>query len=182
VTREKGQLDLVRAAAALRREGVNCTLALAGRVDSSAFVDELKAEIAREGLEQRVLFLGNLTVEELRDWYAASAAVAFPTYHHEGLGRVIIEAQAMETPVVAYATGGVAEGIESGRTGFLLATGDVAGLTARLRDLLAAPALGASLGARGRAVAEGHFSLAALAGRHEAFYSRVIATVPDRTG
>jgi len=181
VTREKGQLDLVRAAAALRRDGINCTLAFAGRVDSSGFVDELKAEISRSGLDDRVLFLGNLNVDELRDWYAASQVMAFPTYHHEGLGRVIVEAQAMETPVVAYATGGVAEGIDPGRTGFLLKTGDVAGLTARLRELLVSPELRASLGRNGRAAAESHFSLAALADRHEGFYRRVIATIPGRT-
>ena len=81
----------------------------------------------------------------------------------------------METPVVAYATGGVGEAIESGRTGFLLPTGDVDGLTARLRELLGSPGLRESLGAQGRAAAEGHFSLAALARRHEAFYLRVLA-------
>jgi glycosyltransferase involved in cell wall biosynthesis len=181
VTREKGQLDLVRAAAALRRDGINCTLAFAGRVDSSGFVDELKTEISRSGLDDRVLFLGNLNVDELRDWYAASQVMAFPTYHHEGLGRVIVEAQAMETPVVAYATGGVAEGIDPGRTGFLLKTGDVAGLTAGLRELLASPELRASLGRNGRAATESHFSLAALADRHEGFYRRVIATIPGST-
>ncbi len=174
VTREKGQLDLVRAAAALRRDGIECALAFAGRVDSSSFVDELRQEISRSGLEERVLFLGNLNVEELRDWYAASALMAFPTYHHEGLGRVIVEAQAMEKPVVAYATGGVAEGIDQGQTGFLLATGDVAGLTGRLRELLTSPELRASLGRNGRIAAESRFSLASLAERHEAFYLCVL--------
>ena len=180
VIRDKGQLDLVRAAAALRRDGVDCCLAFAGRVDSSGFVDELKSEIARAGLEGRVMFLGNLSVEELRDWYAASAVVAFPTYHHEGLGRVIIEAQAMEAPVVAYATGGVAEGINSSRTGFLLPTGDVNGLTTRLRELLESPSLRSTMGASGRAAVERHFSLAALAGRHEEYYVRVLATQGSR--
>jgi glycosyltransferase involved in cell wall biosynthesis len=179
VTREKGQHDLVRAAAALRRDGVDCTLAFAGRVDSSGFVNELKAQITRAGLEGRVLFLGNLSVEELRDWYAASSVVAFPTYHHEGLGRVIVEAQAMERPVIAYATGGVAEGIDHGQTGYLLTTGDVVGLTARLRELFAAPNLRGALGAKGRAAAEGRFSLAALADRHEVFYRRVLGTTSN---
>ena len=174
VVREKGQLDLVKAVAALHKAGVKCCIAFAGRADSSHFVEDLQTEIARAKLSSYVHFLGNLSVDELRDWYAASAVVAFPTYHHEGLGRIIVEAQAMERPVVAYATGGVAEGIESGETGFLLATGDIDGLTRRLGELLLSPALRASMGTRGRASAEAHFSLAAAAERHELFYMSVI--------
>lgn len=175
VVPEKGQMDLVRAVASFGGSGVACCIAFAGRVDDSSFVQELKEEIARAKLTDRVHFLGDLTVEQLRDWYAASTVVAFPTYHHEGLGRVIVEAQAMETPVVAYATGGVPDGIESGRTGYLLRTGDVAGLAGRLRELLSSPELKAAMGNSGRVAAENRFSLAALADRHEKFYLRVIA-------
>jgi glycosyltransferase involved in cell wall biosynthesis len=175
VVREKGQMDLVRALASLRNSSVDCCIAFAGRVDASGFGDELRRKIAQSNLIERVHFLGNLTVEELRDWYAASAIVAFPTYHHEGLGRVIVEAQAMGTPVVAYATGGVPEGIEQGRTGYLVPTGDIAGLTVRLRELLSSPSLRASMESAGRVAAESRFSLAALADRHERFYAQVIA-------
>ena len=175
VVREKGQMDLVRAAAQLRQSGVECCLAFAGRVDSSGFVGELQQEIARAGMTGCVRFLGEINVPELRDWYAASAVVALPTYHHEGLPRIILEAQAMGVPVVAYATGGVADGIASGRTGFLLPTGDVAGLADRLRELLASSSLRTAMGACGREMVETRFTLAALAERHERFYAQIIA-------
>jgi glycosyltransferase involved in cell wall biosynthesis len=175
VVQEKGQMDLVRAIASLRRSGLECSVAFAGRVDSSAFVDTLKQEIAQAGMTASVHFLGNLTLEELRDWYAASTIVAFPTYHHEGLGRVLVEAEAMGVPVIAYATGGVPEAFVPGQTGHLLKTGDVEGLAGKLRELLSSPATCQAMGARGRADAEERFSLAALADRHERFYRRVIA-------
>ncbi len=181
VTREKGQMDLIRAASSLRRSGIECCVAFAGRVDASGFAEELRQEIAREGMSERVRFLGELSVEDLRDWYAASTVVAFPTYHHEGLGRVIVEAQAMEKPVVAYATGGVPEGIVSGKTGYLVPTGDVAGLTARLRELLTSLSLCGLLGISGREMSENRFSLTALADRHERFYSQVL-TVRQASG
>ncbi len=174
VVREKGHLDLVRAAALLRQSGHECCLAFAGRLDSSGFVDELRTAIAKAGLDNNVRFLGDLSVEQLRDWYAASAVVAFPTYHHEGLGRVIVEAQAMEVPVVAYATGGVPDGIDSGRTGYLVRTGEIAGLADHLQQLLASPTLRATMGRAGRAAAESRFSLTALAERHEQFYLKII--------
>jgi glycosyltransferase involved in cell wall biosynthesis len=174
VARVKGHMDLIRSAAWLRQSGVKCSLAFAGRIDSSCFVRELFQAIARMGMNRQVHFLGELSAEELRDWYAASAVVAFPTYHDEGLGRVIVEAQAMRVPVVAYATGGVPEGIRSGHTGYLLPTGDIRGFADRLRELLASPSLRSSLGTNGRQAAEAHFRLAALADRHERFYSQII--------
>jgi glycosyltransferase involved in cell wall biosynthesis len=175
VIREKGQMDLVHAATTLRQIGLACCIVFAGRFDSSGFVDDLRQKITRVGLTDSVRFLGALSVEELRDWYAASTVVVLPTYHHEGLPRVILEAQAMETPVIAYSTGGVADGIVSGTTGFLLPTGDIAGLTSRLRELLSSPSLRASMGTCGREAAETRFSLFALADRHERFYAQVIA-------
>jgi glycosyltransferase involved in cell wall biosynthesis len=175
IVREKGQLDLVRAVSMLRKSGVICSIVFAGRADDSAFVDELRREIAETGLAESVRFLGNIGIEELRDWYAASAVVAYPTYHHEGLPRTVLESQAMGVPVVAYASGGVADGILAGKTGFLLPAGDIQGLTMRLRELLSSPALQASFGLRGRAEIEKRFSLPALADRHEQFYGKIIS-------
>jgi glycosyltransferase involved in cell wall biosynthesis len=175
VIREKGQMDLLRAVISLRQSGVQCGIAFAGRVDSSDFVAELRQKIADAGMTEFVAFLGNLSLEELRDWYAASTVVAFPTYHHEGLGRVIVEALAVGTPVIAYATGGVPEAIVEGRTGYLVKTGDIAGLTVRLRELLTVQSVREGMAKMGRADAEERFSLGALADRHERFYQRVIA-------
>lgn len=172
VVPEKGQMDLVHAARELLASGHSFSIAFAGRLDESEFVAQLKTEIARARLDDRVLFLGDLSVEDLRDWYAASSIVAFPTYHHEGLGRAIVEAEAMEVPVVAYATGGVPEAMIEGETGFLLRTGDVEGLAQSLRQLLESDALRTKMALRGRAFAEERFSLPALAERHEQFYLR----------
>ena len=174
VVREKGQLDLVHAAASLKQSGLSSFIAFAGRADSSSFIDELRHEIDRLEMTENVRFLGNLSVEELRDWYAASTVVAFPTYHHEGLGRVIVEAQAVGVPVVAYATGGVAEGIIHGVTGYLLPTGDTRGLATYLGELLTSPSMRNTMGTHGRSTVEKHFSLSALADRHERFYVQII--------
>jgi len=175
VVREKGPLDLVRAAGALREAGIKCTLIFAGRLDPSDFLDQLRNEISRLGMTESARFLGAIPVEALRDWYAAGMVMAFPTYHHEGLPRVVIEAQAMGIPVIAYATGGVPGAIVHENTGLLVPTGDVARLTQGLRRLLASGETRAAMGARGRQAVEKSFTLPALAARHEAFYLRSIA-------
>lgn len=176
VVRPKGHMDLIQAAAMIRRNGIPFAVGFAGRVESGLFVDELRARISHLGLSAHVHFLGELSVGALRDWYAASAVVAFPTYHHEGLGRVSLEAQAMHVPVVAYGTGGVAEGIDSGRTGYVVRKGDIGAMARRLGELLADPPGRIRMGAEGRRWVEGRFSLEALARRHEEFYLRVICS------
>jgi len=176
VVRTKGHLDLVKAAAALGRDGIAFAIGFAGRADSPSFTDELRRAIIQFGLVNHVQFLGELSVERLRDWYGASALVALPTYHHEGLGRVSLEAQAMQLPIIAYATGGVAEGIISGQTGYLVKTGDTEGLSLRLRELLVDAPKRKAMGRAGRQWVEERFSLGALAHRHEQFYLRVIAS------
>jgi glycosyltransferase involved in cell wall biosynthesis len=174
ITPTKGQLDLVRAAGELLRQGLRFHIAFAGRVDSEEFLVELKKEIVSAGLEKRVTFVGQLDASGLRDCYAASAILAFPTRHHEGLPRILLEAQAMELPVVVHDIGGTSEGIENGKTGFLISLGDRKNLVRRLGELLRDPARRKRFGVAGRKLVETKFSLDALAERHENFYRRAL--------
>jgi len=182
IVRPKGQLDLVRAAARLRSRGLDFQLAFAGRVESTSFLNELKLEITRHGLTDRIRFLGVLGPEALRDWYSVSTVMAFPTYHHEGLGRIIVEAQAMQVPVVAYATGGVSEGVINGKTGFLVTTGDIETFTNKIELLLRDPERCQQMGAAGRGFVVDRYSLDALADRHERFYTQIIASRSQAAG
>lgn len=174
VTREKGHLDLLIAAAELKRRGIKFNLAFAGRNEPGPFAAELKDTIASENLVDRVHFLGPLSVNLLRDWYGACAIVVLPTYHHEGLPRVVIEAQAMRKPVVAYSKGGVKEGLVNGRSGFVLKAGDISGLVARLAELLSDHQKIERFGEEARKLAVSRFGLVHLAQRHEQFYSSLI--------
>lgn len=173
--RTKGQLDLVRAARQLHDDGLPVAVAFAGREDSPDFVAELRHEVTRLRLGAHVRFLGQLPAQEIRGWFQASLATVFPTYHPEGLPRVTLESQAMQTPVVAYATGGIAEGIEDGKTGFLVPTGDLRGLVAAVARLLREPSLRARMGQDGRRRVEERFTVSAMCSRHEAFYSSLLA-------
>ena len=174
IVKPKGQLDVIRAAALLSAKGIRVAVRFAGRIDSPDFLAELKAEAQRAGLAEAVGFLGELNPIQLRGWYAASAALVFPTYHHEGLGRITIEAQAMGLPVVAYATGGVPEGVLDGQTGFLVPTGEIAALAERIEQLLRDAGLRKRMGENGRSFVTRTYSLEALAKRHEEYYTRTI--------
>ena len=172
ITEMKGHLDIVRALGLLAREGVSAILAFAGRQESSAFTEKLRRVMAKEGVQERVFFVGELTSEELRNWYSASDIVVFPSYA-EGLGRVLLEAQAMERPVVAYEVGGVAEAIRHGDGGFLVRSGDIEGLASRLKELLENQEKRYKMGECGRRFVLERFSLESLTIRHENFYAGV---------
>jgi glycosyltransferase involved in cell wall biosynthesis len=171
ICKEKGHLDAVRAFGLLARGGVKAVLAFAGYEENQDFTNKLRNVISEEGVQERVIFVGELLPSDLRDWYAASDVVVLPTYHSEGLPRVLLESQAMERPVLAYDSGGTREAFREGVSGFLLKKGDIRGLSNRLQDLLEDKVVRSVMGQRGREFVVDRFSLDALVIRHERFYA-----------
>jgi len=170
----KGQNDLIEASAILKNQGIRLKVVLAGRADSLQYEKQLKDQIRELGMTNDILFVGQLNMEELRDWYGASSVMAFPTYHHEGLGRVLVEAQAMKVPPITYNVGGTPEGLLHGKTGFLLPKGDIQALAEKLRELLTDETKRKKMGEEGKRFVQKRFSLPALATRHEEFYLGVL--------
>lgn len=170
----KGQIDLIKAYTKLKSDGIYAKVVLAGRIDSIEYEQELKELVIRNRLMDDVLFLGELNQEKLCDWYRVSSVLAFPTYHQEGLPRILMEAQAMKVPPVVYIIGGTPGGLKDGKTGFLVRKGDIKTFTERLRELLTNEELRREMGEEGRKFIEKNFSLKALAERHEKFYLSVL--------
>ena len=175
ITPSKGQIDLLKVASVLKKRRVPVTVAFAGRVDSPAFEKELRQMAEREGLAGQIEFIGQLDAEQLRDWYAAARVLVFPTSHHEGLPRILMECQAMGLPPVVYDIGGTSEGLLDGRTGFLIPPGDVRRMADAVESLVKNDSLRADMSQAGRRFVEEHFSLRLLAERHEDFYLSVLA-------
>jgi glycosyltransferase involved in cell wall biosynthesis len=109
---------------------------------------------------RRVRFVGALDDAELANLYRRAVALVLPsverTYYgrtiavSELLGLVALEAMASGTPVIASRVGGLPEVVEDGKTGFLVAPGDVAALRQRIETLLADRALASRMGAQAR--------------------------------
>ena len=102
-------------------------------------------DLAEElGIADVVQFVPPVQRDELVDWYAAATLVCVPSYN-ESFGLVAVEAQAVGTPVVAAAVGGLTTAVADGRSG-LLVTGhhpeDYARVFERIID---APGLRAAL-------------------------------------
>jgi glycosyltransferase involved in cell wall biosynthesis len=173
ITEAKGQLDLVEICARLRRQGIHMTLVFAGRTDSSEYEHRVKERAKKDLNGEDVFFLGQLDPAMLRDWYAIAAIVAFPTRHHEGLPRIMLEAQAMKVPPVAYKMAGTAQALIHGKTGILVPEGDLAALGQKIEYLLTHEAIRKTMGENGRRFVQERFGLEALAVRHERLYGSV---------
>lgn len=79
----------------------------------------LEAVAGGHGLESRVRFLGAVEHENLADYYALADICVVPS-RTETFGLVALEAQALGTPVVASAVGGLTEIVADGETGLLV--------------------------------------------------------------
>jgi len=92
------------------------------------------------GLAEVVRFVPPVSRTELVDWYAAASVVCVPSYN-ESFGLVAVEAQAVGTPVVAAAVGGLTTVVRDGGSGLLVAGHDPADYARALERIVLAPQL-----------------------------------------
>jgi colanic acid/amylovoran biosynthesis glycosyltransferase len=133
---QKGQLLLIEAAARLAARNVAFDLVLAG---DGAMRGELEALIRHHGLEQRVRITGWISSADVRREILASRAMVLPSFA-EGLPVVIMEAMALQRPVLSTYVAGIPELVRPGETGWLFPAGSVDELAQAMEDCLATPA------------------------------------------
>jgi glycosyltransferase involved in cell wall biosynthesis len=92
-------------------------------------------------------------VGRIEAYYAAMDLVVLPTYR-EGLPNVLLEAAAMELPVVATRVTGCVDAVQDGVTGTLVTARDAAALAAAILAYARDPALRATHGRAARAMVE----------------------------
>jgi glycosyltransferase involved in cell wall biosynthesis len=129
----KAPLDLVRAAPAIREgaPGARVVLVGGGPFEGDAgYVAEVEREARTAGVERHGW------VENGPGLMRHLDVLVLPS-RQEPFGTVLAEAMAAGTPVVATRVGGLAEVVEDGVTGRLVAPGDPAALAAAILEVLA---------------------------------------------
>jgi glycosyltransferase involved in cell wall biosynthesis len=153
LVREKGYIELVRAVETLGRSIPDVLVLVVGGALESDHDDaskQIMQEVAERGLDDRFRFLSfRSDVEEL---LYASDVFTLPSYR-EGLPVSVMEAMAMELPVVATNIRGSREMIRDGVSGILVEVGDIDALADALASLLVDEAKRKEMGRRGRAIA-----------------------------
>jgi glycosyltransferase involved in cell wall biosynthesis len=134
---------------------------------------KMKATAAAYGLHD-VSFSGNVSHDAAMAAMRNTTCLVVPILWHEPFGRTVIEANAMEVPVVAYRLGAMPELIQPGTTGFLVDPGDRIGFADAIRRLVSDKAFAARLGANARQFAELRFAPSANHTRLMEIYDSVL--------
>lgn len=170
LSHDKGHDYLLQSAAQLRDRGVDCEIRFAGSATDAC--RRMYVAMANDlGVADRVVFLGQ--VQDMSEFYGDLDIFAFPSLT-EGLGVAVLEAMAMELPVVAAAVGGVPEIVSNREDGVLVPPADPTAMTAAIMELIDDPALRVELARRGRQKVLSSFTLQSTADRVAAMYTRLV--------
>lgn len=144
---QKGQLLLVEAAQMLRRKGIEFEIVFAGDGPLRA---EIELMIAEANLGDCISITGWISGRRVREEIEKARALIIPSFA-EGLPVVIMEAMALERPVVSTMVAGIPELVSHGETGWLVPAGDVTALIDAVAQVLSStPEKLAAMGKRGR--------------------------------
>jgi glycosyltransferase involved in cell wall biosynthesis len=153
---QKGQLLLLEAAAQLAREGEQFELVLVG---DGEMREELAQFIEKQDLSDRVRITGWMDGAGVRREIRGARALILPSFA-EGLPVAIIEALALERPVLSTFVAGIPELVEPGDNGWLVPAGSVAELADAMRAVVrSSPSKIREMGARGKARVRAEFDI-----------------------
>ena len=165
----KAQAVLIDAVCALRAQGIPAVLCLVGDGPERAALERQAREAKAEGA---VTFVGAVGRDQVRAFIRTCDVFVLPSFA-EGVPVALMEAMAMERPVVSTRIAGIPELIEHGVSGLLVAPGDSEGLADALAQLYRDPALRGSLARAGRSVVVTDFDLTRSGAQMAALFSRL---------
>ncbi|MFN8548524.1 MAG: glycosyltransferase family 4 protein [Candidatus Eisenbacteria bacterium] len=165
LTAKKGFPFLIEAAARLRDRGLDFRVEIVG--PDGGLETELRRLVAERRLEGHVRLVGEMAPSEVKARMAEADLLAMPSIQpdrgsSDGIPNVVLEAMALGTPVVSTDAGGIAEVVFPGRTGWLVAQRDPAGLADALEEALRERALAVRQAVAARVLVEAQFNAAEL--------------------
>ncbi|TKX86270.1 glycosyltransferase family 1 protein [Halorubrum sp. SS5] len=159
-----------------------------GLDDLAAALDDVTTEchvvIAGDGPERtrlerafgdRATFLGAVPYEQIPAFYHQIDTLVLPS-HTEGLPRVVLEAQATATPLIATRVGGLPEVVEDGETGLLVDPRSPEQLTTAIDKLSSDGALRTRLGETGRRAVVESYRWETMYKRYEQFLETIVGS------
>ncbi len=148
----------IRATEIVVRSVPDARLTIAGNGTDEA---DLRALVTDLGLDMHVTFAGRVPHDDIPDLMDTFDVLVNPTVVPESFGVVILEASAMELPVIATDVGGVPDVCVRDETGLLVPPRDPIAIADAIVRLASDPELRTSMGAAGRSFVKERFTWAA---------------------
>lgn len=157
---KKGFPVLIEACRLLRDEGTAYRCQIVGEGPERQRLAEL---IDHAGLQDQVELVGKLFHDELIDLYRKATVFVLPCQiardgDRDGLPNVLLEAMAMQLPVVSTDVSAIPEAVRNGENGILVAQQNPRALASAIRELLSRPTERARYGKAARDTVEHCFS------------------------
>ncbi len=159
----KGHAKLLEAIKILQGSMDNVTLVLVGDGPLRKSLEETAKQLG----VKFVIFAGQQN--QAYDFMNMMDVFVLPSLH-EGIPMVVLEALALQRPVVATRVGGIPEVISHNLSGKLVMSGDADELAAALQELIEMPDKARALGVEGRRQIEREFSATTMAERTAGMY------------
>jgi glycosyltransferase involved in cell wall biosynthesis len=153
---EKGVEDVIHACQALWAEGVALELLVAGSLDDGNRSSLSPEELRTLRADPRIRCLGH--IDDMRSLYAASDVVVLPSWR-EGLSRALIEAAAMELPIITTDVPGCRDVVDHGINGLLVPLHNARAIELAILLLVANPDLARRFGKAARRKVKAEFQV-----------------------
>jgi glycosyltransferase involved in cell wall biosynthesis len=164
----KGHAFLIRTFKEIKNAKPEARLVIVGE---GYLMESLKTLASQMGLSEAVIFTGFL--EDVSQIIATFDVAVLPSYF-EGMGRVLLEAMAMEKPVVGTRVGGIPDLIEQGLNGYLVGPGNEKELASAVLKILNDDDLALRMGQAGRKKMTDCFSAESMVRSIEAVYREML--------
>ncbi|MFT5085584.1 MAG: colanic acid/amylovoran biosynthesis glycosyltransferase [Lentisphaeria bacterium] len=153
ISTEKGHLGLIEACAQAFSKNDNLELILVGDGPDRGIIE---AKIKEKGIQDKVTLTGSVSEAEVLERVATVDLFALPSLM-EGIPLVLMEAMALEVPVIAPRIAGIPELIEDQVNGLLYRPGDWSEMAEKITLLANNPTLMETLGRKGKEKVLGEF-------------------------
>lgn len=144
----------------------------------SDYVQAIKHQVAKLGLEKRVKFLG--FCKDVIPLMKACNLIAHTSIFPEPFGRVIVEAMLCKIPVVAAKAGGAIELVENHKTGWLVSPGNPVELAKIITNCYHNPELCKTIAQQANIDASQRFDLAQINQQITQLLSRIISKTEEK--
>ncbi len=156
LTRNKGQHILIEACTRLKETATPFHLTFVGDGEDR---ESLQRQVSLSGLENEITFSGALGQDDVQATYKTADIFILPSFA-EGVPVVLMEAMAMEIPVISTRITGIPELIDSGENGILVTPGDSDALFKKIKLLIEESLLRFRLGKQAREKVMAEYDLA----------------------